>query len=162
VISLPKVPYVHRKYLILVNPTYSIRAPPPKKHLAGPRAHAGSLLVHSSAFSIAHAQHVPLPPPKNTPQGLVFSDFLRMLKCGSEDSLDIYDQRRGSLGGGSSSIDRLNQMLHASVSASSLGDYSRHGGWLRTKRVAHLHTLPHAQACIHKHAHIYTHARTHT
>mmetsp|Transcript_3723 Transcript_3723/g.10106 ORF Transcript_3723/g.10106 Transcript_3723/m.10106 type:complete len:957 (-) Transcript_3723:900-3770(-) len=60
-------------------------------------------------------------------QGLVFSDFVNMLKCGSEDSLDIYDQRRGSMGGRSSSIDRLNQLLHASMSNSSLADASRHG-----------------------------------
>jgi len=103
------------------------------------------------ACNTRHPMHTwcPAPLAAPLPQGLVFTDFVRMLKCGSEDCLDIYDQRRGSLGGGSSSIDRINRLLHASASSSSLADASRHGGCCRSR--AGPRTTA-ATACSHRHS----------
>ncbi|EFJ45485.1 hypothetical protein VOLCADRAFT_105941 [Volvox carteri f. nagariensis] len=62
-------------------------------------------------------------------QGIDFNAFCNLLKVGSMDTLDLYDDRLSSLSSGSvhgGSVDRLNGMLAASLR--NTGDWSRHGG----------------------------------
>ncbi|KAG2453493.1 hypothetical protein HYH02_001713 [Chlamydomonas schloesseri] len=62
--------------------------------------------------------------------GIDFEGFLNLLKVGSVDSLDLYDDRMSvrsmgnSMHGGNGSIDRYNSLLAASIKTS---DWSRHG-----------------------------------